>query len=64
LDRFLGFPAQVGVGIQAQIVVRGEVDDLFAINDSDGLLLAGDDAQRAVEMLLAQAVEFPAQAGA
>src|SRR5208337_4366906 len=58
LDRFQGARAELGVSGQPQVVVRGKVDDLAAIEPGDGKLLGFEHAQLLVELLLAQLVQF------
>ena len=50
-DRFERALAQLGMGGQAEIVVRREVDDRFVIDRRVGLLLAIENPQVAVKLL-------------
>ena len=44
-------PTELGMGVEPEVVVRGERDHLAAVNDAPAALLALDDAQSAVEAL-------------
>ena len=63
LDRVDRARLQRRMGGQPEIVVRGEIDDRAAVDDGAGRLLAGQLAQRAVEALRAEGVEFGGEIG-
>ena len=60
-DGVNGCAAEFGMGGQAEVIVGAEIDDLFAVHGGDGLLLAFEDAQAIVEVLLFEVFHRVAQ---